>query len=527
MKKISLLFLSFLFCFFCFSQSSDPAVRFASTINTQGLQKDLTIIAGPSMEGRETGTEGQRKAAAYIELRMKEMGLTPAKSLGGYQQTFPLFKDSLISSSLSINSINGVYGTDFITSVTQNENGIFSSGTIVFAGYGIKDTQYDDYAELDVKGKIVLFFQGEPKEEGKYILSGTTKASSWTYPGISKKLELAKKLGAIGALIINPIQSLFTERAIENSKKTNLYFPEATESKKLNYAMLSHGFVRNLFPAEADLLINTAKKYKTFIASQMFSKQMKTTIKFKKDRNNTLASNVIGILEGTDLKDECIVLSGHYDHLGMHDGQIYYGADDDGSGTVAVLQMAEAFIKAKAAGKGPRRSIIFLTVSGEEKGLWGSEYYTDHPIFPLDKTSADLNTDMIGRIDTERKLADTLNYIYVIGHDKISTELGELNIEVNKKNTQLVLDYKFDDPDDINRIFFRSDHYNFARKDVPVLFFYDGMLQGDYHKPTDTVDKINWQLYQKRVQMIFHTAWAVANKDKLLKRDLPIPTMTR
>jgi Zn-dependent M28 family amino/carboxypeptidase len=168
-----------------------------------------------------------------------------------------------------------------------------------------------------------------------------------------------------------------------------------------------------------------------------------------------------------------------------------------------------------------------MTVSGEEKGLWGSEYYSNHPIVPLEKTSVDLNTDMVGRIDTERQKDDTMNYVYVIGHDKLSSELQGINEGVNNKYTQLVLDYKYDDPNDQNRIYYRSDHYNFAKKGVPILFYYDGMLQADYHKPTDTVDKITWDLYEKRVRMIFHTAWEIANRDEMLKRDIPLGTGTR
>jgi Zn-dependent M28 family amino/carboxypeptidase len=168
-----------------------------------------------------------------------------------------------------------------------------------------------------------------------------------------------------------------------------------------------------------------------------------------------------------------------------------------------------------------------MTVSGEEKGLWGSEYYSDHPVFPLDKTSVDLNTDMIGRIDTERQTDDTLNYVYVIGHDKLSSDLPIINEGVNKKYTGLTLDYKFDDPNDQERIYYRSDHYNFARKGVPILFFYDGMLLADYHQPTDTVDRIYWDVYEKRARMIFHTAWEIANRDEMLKRDKPLPTGER
>jgi Zn-dependent M28 family amino/carboxypeptidase len=234
------------------------------------------------------------------------------------------------------------------------------------------------------------------------------------------------------------------------------------------------------------------------------------------------SSNVLGYVEGTDKADEWLIVSAHYDHEGVKNGQIYYGADDDGSGTVSVLEMAEAFAKAKAEGKGPRRSVLFITVSGEEKGLWGSEYFSEHPTVPMEKTTADLNIDMIGRTDTERKSADTLNYVYVVGDDKLSTELKPISEAMNNKYTQLVLDYKFNDPKDPNRIYYRSDHFNFARKGVPIIFYYDGMLKADYHKPTDTPDKINYPLLAKRAQLVFYTAWEMANRDELLKRDIPL-----
>ena len=184
--------------------------------------------------------------------------------------------------------------------------------------------------------------------------------------------------------------------------------------------------------------------------------------------------------------------------------------------------MAEAFVKAKKEGKGQRRNVLFMTVSGEEKGLWGSEYYSEHPTVPMDKVTADLNIDMIGRTDTERITGDTLNYVYVVGDDKLSSELKPISEGVNNKYTKLVLDYKFNDPKDPNRIYYRSDHYNFARKGDPIIFYYDGMLKADYHQPTDTPDKINYPLLAKRAQLVFHTAWEMANREAQLKRDIPL-----
>jgi len=184
-------------------------------------------------------------------------------------------------------------------------------------------------------------------------------------------------------------------------------------------------------------------------------------------------------------------------------------------------------VAAKAAGNGPERNVMFMAVSGEEKGLWGSDYFASHPTIPMDKLTADLNIDMIGRIDTERMLADTLNYIYLVGDDKLSTELKPLSEAVNNKYMKMTLDYKFNDPNDKEQIYFRSDHYNFAKNGVPVIFYYDGMLKADYHKPTDTPDKINYTLLKKRAQLVFYTGWEMANRPTMMKRDLPLPTMTR
>jgi Zn-dependent M28 family amino/carboxypeptidase len=243
---------------------------------------------------------------------------------------------------------------------------------------------------------------------------------------------------------------------------------------------------------------------------------------YAKTTRTSSASNVLGVLEGTDLKDEYVFITGHYDHLGKRDTVIYYGADDDGSGTTGVLEIAEAFVKAKEAGKGPRRTMVFMTVSGEEKGLWGSAYYTNHPVFPLDKTTVDLNIDMIGRSDASRKTGDSTNYVYVVGDDKISSDLKTISEAANKANTKMELDYKFNDPKDPNRIYFRSDHYNFAQKGVPIIFYYDGMLGADYHRPTDTPDKINYTLMAKRAQLVFYTAWEMANRNDMLKRDMKL-----
>ena len=222
------------------------------------------------------------------------------------------------------------------------------------------------------------------------------------------------------------------------------------------------------------------------------------------------SENVIAYIKGSEKPDEVVIISAHLDHEGVKDGEIYNGADDDGSGTVAILEIAEAFKKATDAGKGPKRSVVFLHVTGEEKGLLGSKYYTENPIFPLANTVADLNIDMVGRIDDRHK--ENPNYVYLIGADKLSTELHNISEAVNKKYTNIDLDYKYNDENDPNRFYYRSDHYNFAKHNIPIIFYFNG-THADYHKPSDTPDKINYNLLENRTRLVFHTAWELANRE--------------
>lgn len=227
--------------------------------------------------------------------------------------------------------------------------------------------------------------------------------------------------------------------------------------------------------------------------------------------------NVVAIIEGSTLPEEYIVISSHLDHEGIKNGEIYNGADDDGSGSVALLEIAEAFQAAVEAGNGPKRSIIFLHVSGEEKGLLGSRYYTDNPLYPLANTVANLNIDMVGRTDPKRE-SDNDNYIYLIGSNRLSTELHQVSEAANKATVNLTLDYTYNAEDDPNRFYFRSDHYNFAKNNIPVIFYFNG-THADYHKPTDTVEKIRYDLLAQRAQLVFYTAWELANREQRIVVD--------
>ena len=236
------------------------------------------------------------------------------------------------------------------------------------------------------------------------------------------------------------------------------------------------------------------------------------TIKYKvtQDVKIVKSENVLGYLEGGENKDELIVVTAHYDHIGRTGDQINNGADDDGSGTTAVMEIAQAFAKAKQDGHGPKRSLLFMTVTGEEKGLLGSQYYVENPVYSLEKTIVNLNIDMIGRIDPKHE--DNPDYVYLVGSDKLSAELHEISENMNQKYTQLELDYTYNDENHPDRIYYRSDHWNFAKNNIPVIFYFNG-THADYHRPTDTVDKIAFKTLQKRAQLVFYTAWELANRE--------------
>ncbi|MGN6165307.1 MAG: M28 family peptidase [Flavisolibacter sp.] len=466
---------------------------FAKTITPADLKKHLYIVASAEMEGRETATPGQKKAAAYIENHFKQLGLQPGNN-GSYQMYYDVYQDSLTDATLQVNGKSFELDKDFNPSVNNIEATMRFSEVVLIGSQSV-----DSLKNANLAGKLLMIVGNVPMG-GRMQRGGLTEILQTK--GIAGILSVSNMYPRSSALSRKGFQNI---NGFRRSLSPQQYF-------------ISENVARSIVGDDYDNVKSNTSVVKTYEANIL--------LEVKKTTLTAQSSNVIALLPGTDLKDEYLLITAHYDHLGKRgDSVIYYGADDDGSGTVSVLEMAEAFAKAKAAGKGPRRSIVFMTVSGEEKGLWGSEYYSNHPAFPLEKTTADLNIDMIGRSDSSRK-GDTTNYVYVVGDDKLSSELKPISEAINKKYTKLELDYKFNDPNDRNRIYYRSDHFNFARKGVPIIFYYDGMLGADYHKPTDTPDKINYPLLAKRAQLVFYTAWEMANRNDMLKRDIPLTSAT-
>ncbi|NHF60239.1 M28 family peptidase [Flavobacteriaceae bacterium TP-CH-4] len=473
---------------------------YAGSITSEELKTHLYTYASDEFEGRETGTPGQKKAVAYLKEEYQKLGIPAAKGGDNYFQKVPLEMMKLPKGSISFNGEELALGKDFLT-FSANEG---NYDGIVYVGYGIEEGDYSDYSGLDVEGKVVLVKAGEPKnEDGSYTLSGSYEASIWSNmsEAIEKRSALAKEKGAVGMFYFDSQNYPRFKRYFDYMKRNNSGQMSLKEENEEDYFQIF-------------LTEETAKKMMADILTNNTPQEVPASlnVQLKASNSDVDSENVVALLKGSTKPDEYVVISSHLDHIGVTaDGQINNGADDDGSGTVALLEIAEAFKQAAQAGNGPARSIVFLHVTGEEKGLLGSQYYTDRePLVPLEKTVANLNIDMIGRIDPKRE--GNRNYVYLIGSDKLSTDLHELSEAVNKKYMNIELDYTYNDENDPNRFYYRSDHYNFAKNNIPIIFYFNG-THDDYHRPGDTPDKINYDLLENRTRLIFHTAWEVANRD--------------
>ncbi len=493
------------------SQKSEPVKEvtnnpetYAGTITAADLKTALYTYASDDFQGRETGQPGQKLAINFLKEHYIKYGVKAAKSDGDYFQTVPLDLVSAPDVSISINGTSFKYPEDLVSVMTSKSEKI-SVEEIVYAGFGIEDQNVSSYADIDVKDKIVLIKSGEPKnDDGTYVVSGTSEASKWSNmrQQFTAKRVLALEKGAKAIFFYYPeIYQMVVGRFGNPSGSMSL----SGNTEESYFFVINDGIAKALVSdIDTD---HTPQVIKTDIA-----------LDYKNNSEQITSENVAAFIKGSEKPDEIIVISAHLDHEGVKDGEIYNGADDDGSGTVAVLEIAEAFAKAVNDGNRPKRSILFLNVTGEEKGLLGSRYYTDmDPIFPLENTIANLNIDMIGRTDPERK-SENRNYVYLIGSDKLSTELHNISEEVNKKHMNVELDYTYNDENDPNQFYYRSDHYNFAKNNIPVIFYFNGTHK-DYHKPSDTPDKIEYDLLENRARLVFYTAWELANRENRIVAD--------
>lgn len=490
----------------------------ASSIKAEDLNEYLKKLTSDEFAGRETGKTGQKIAGKYLAEKMKEFGLAPGNDTS-YFQTF-VVNELKPSGEITVDGKKFDFLNQFFYFPgIPNEKRDFSQ--VVFCGYGIDDPNYSDYEKIDVKGKVILILDGEPKKNDSiYLITGTSKPSGWS-KDIRKKSRIARDKGAAAVFCYTSVYKETKELLHHYIEKPTMRLKEAVEENdertRVGFYIIGDEILNvfseknKTFKKEINRLLTTKTKPKKYPI-------IKTTgeILIERKSQDLTAENVIGFIEGTDKKEEVIIITAHYDHLGKIGDEIFYGADDDGSGTAAILEIGQAFMEAAKNGQRPRRSIIIMPVSGEEKGLLGSQYYTLHPTVKLENIVADLNIDMIGRRDEKYK--DNPNYVYAIGSDKLSKELKVINEDCNNKHDQLILDYMYDDPNDPNKYYYRSDHYNFAKNNIPVIFYFNGVHE-DYHKSTDTFDKIEFDKMEKITRLVFYTAWELANREERLKID--------
>jgi hypothetical protein len=476
--------------------AQDPAIqKYGSLITEADLKDHLTILASDALEGRATGTRGQKMAAAFIAAHFEEIGLSGPVN-GSYYQPFILYSSSSPQVSLTAGDVALKAGEEFIYFGSGATDGV-TQLPLVFAGRGSEA----DLRQVDVKGKAAMVML-------------EANASLRNNQSVAALREKEAKL----VIVVMEKEDDFKTTANQISR-----FSGGRMSLTKGSADASLGTFILTSSAAAKVFKSTPEKLRKAVNDKALAKVKPVTASFSvvPKHKEIKTENILGFLEGTDKKDEVLVITAHYDHIGKRSSGegdlINNGADDDGSGTVAVMALAKAFAQAKKDGKGPRRSILFMTVTAEEVGLLGSQYYADtNPIFPLDKTVVNLNIDMVGRRDPQH--SDSAPYVYVIGSDKLSTELHTLSESINKKYTNLIFDYTYNDQNHPERLYYRSDHWNFAKKDIPIIFYFDGIHE-DYHKPSDEVDKIEFDLLEQRTRLVFYTAWEIANREGRIVAD--------
>ena len=499
---------------------SDLSVKYANTIKAADLKLHLDTLASDAFEGRETGTAGIDKAADYISNYFTSLDLPKIGDESTYFQGVQITFTRGASSEMFVNGNRFKHLWDYLSFPGRNKNlPKFSTDEITFLGYGIDDPRYSDYRGVDVKDKVIMIYDGEPVGQDSISMITKSKQLSHWSNNWKNKLIAARNNGVRLVLIIEDDIKGELNRNRNKLLGGSMALGDESQFNKpyANSVAISSTIAKEIMSDDLAEVIKLRDQIKS--KGKAKRKALKSKLEFEQNITRDLLEgvNVLGFIEGSTKKEEVVIISAHFDHVGKTGDDIFNGANDNASGTSTVLEIAEAFAEAKKNGDGPKRSILCLLVSGEEKGLLGSAYYTDKPIFPLENTVVDINVDMVGRSDV--KYEDNPDYIYVIGSDRLSTELHRINESVNQKYTQLTLDYTYNAETDPNRYYYRSDHYNFAQKGIPAIFFFNG-THADYHRPSDTAEKINFEQMKKTGQLIFHTAWELANQEARIRVDV-------
>jgi len=513
------------------AQRQDSSARGNIEGVTAAQMRDyLTLIASDEMEGRDTPSRGLDLTAKYLASQLSRWGLKPAGDEGSYFQRIALRRGK-INAPRTFAEINGQafnYGEDFLASAFAGS----VSGQLVYVSHGwvIKSKNLDPYQSVEVKDKIVVV-NSVALPKGLTIKELGKQGEDFEAPR-----DAAQKRGAKGIIYIPAFAALANWESNRQSAITQgaVFFEKLRpQDASIPAITISPRALNALFSNEKINALTAFNRAATNEPGESFAfkpeKQVSFTVGVKSE--SISAQNVVAVLEGGDaaLKNEYVALGAHYDHVGIgnpvNGDAIYNGADDDGSGTTAVLALAEAFAK----GPRPKRSLLFVWHAGEEKGLWGSAYFTKYPTVPINQIVTQLNIDMIGRCrregDTHPQRTGLAKFgeVFVVGSKMMSAELGELSEAVNRGYLNLSFNYKYDDPKDPERIFFRSDHFNYAQQGIPIIFYTDGEHE-DYHQPSDTVDKIDFEQMEKITRTIYAMAWELGNRAQRPRVDKKLPT---
>ena len=493
--------------------SADVGYVIAQEVKAEDLKTHLYILASDEYQGRETGQPGIDKAADYITNHLEGLGFPKIGIENSYYQKVGFSFTSWEENTLTVNGNKYKHLWDYLAFQSRNESmPSLTSEEVIFLGYGIDDPEYSDYKKNKVEGKVIMIYNGEPvNKKGKSHITGTTELSDWS-SSIERKLMVAKDHGVKLVLIIEEDikNMLMQNRSDLMGRQTELVTGMPNELKMANSIHISTTIAQDIIGKKLKKIAKSRKRSRKRGKARDVKLKSKVDVSQAIKRYNLDGKNIMAYIEGTDKKDELIIVTAHYDHVGFRGEEIFNGADDNGSGTSGILEIADAMITAKKNGISPRRSILFMWVTGEEKGLLGSEYYSEKPIFPLANTVANVNVDMIGRSD--KKYQGRSDYIYVIGSDRLSTDLHRINEKVNQDFSRLTMDYVFNGEKDPNRFYYRSDHYNFARKGIPAIFFFSGVHE-DYHQPGDTPDKIDYVKAERVARHISQLVWELANRE--------------
>ena len=514
------------------ARSTAPNFGNVEGITAKQLKDYLTFIASDELEGRDTPSRGLDIAAMFIAQHLSRWGVKPGGDNGTYFQKVPLRLNKIDAEKtrLEINGITYSYGKDFLASQIPAS---ISGSNLVFAGNGwvVRSKNIDPYEGIDVKDKVVIVVNSLPKGITFNDLKGPV-GDDWMSPPY-----YAQKNGAKAVIAFSTFGSLANWEGSKwnQADKGLVEFGKQQAQITIPTITVTPRVIASMFAGEKASGGSLFTRSITGDAMESFdlkaTKKVNASIGVKTENIHT--QNVIGIIEGSDpvLKNEYVAIGAHYDHVGTNpfaagDDKIWNGADDDGSGTVSVLSIAEAIAKGNQK---PKRSILFIWHAGEEKGLWGSEYFADNPTVPIGSIITELNIDMIGRYQNpgdenhpQNKNLPKPGEVFTIGSRMMSTELGELSDSVNKSFLNLAFNTKYDDPKDPEQFFYRSDHFNYAKKGIPIIFYMDGS-HADYHQVSDSVEKINFEQMEKVARTIMATGWTLANAAKRPTVDKPLP----